>query len=55
RTFADKVHAAGLQLYIWTVDSPERARELFDAGVDGITTNRPGWLRDQLENRSSRH
>jgi glycerophosphoryl diester phosphodiesterase len=53
RTFADKVHAAGLQLYIWTVDSPERARELFDAGVDGITTNRPGWLRDQLAARSS--
>jgi len=52
RTFADKVHAAGLQLYIWTVDSPERAWELFDAGVDGITTNRPGWLREQLENRS---
>ncbi len=46
--FAAEVHAAGLFLYIWTVDEPNKARELFDAGVDGITTNRPGWLREQL-------
>jgi len=46
--FAEKVHAAGLKLYIWTVDSPVRARKLVAAGVDGLTTNRPAWLRDQL-------
>lgn len=46
--FARKVHAAGLKLYIWTVDSPTRARRLAAAGVDGLTTNRPGWLRKQL-------
>ena len=46
--FAAKVHAAGLKLYIWTVDSPRRARRLAAAGVDGLTTNRPGWLRDKL-------
>lgn len=47
--FAAKVHQASQKLYIWTVDSPEKARELIAAGVDGITTNKPGWLREQLE------
>ena len=46
--FASEVHAAGLRLYIWTVDSPAKARRLRQAGVDGITTNRPGWLRSRL-------
>ena len=45
---AQRVRDAGLKLYVWTVDEPPRARELAAAGVDGITTNRPGWLREQL-------
>ena len=48
KSFVEKVHAAGLTLYIWTVDSPVRGRRLAEAGVDGLTTNRPGWLREQL-------
>lgn len=48
RAFVDEVHQAGLKLYIWTVDDPAKARFLIDAGVDGITTNRPGWLRSQI-------
>ena len=44
RQFTIKVHEAGLKLYIWTVDSPDKARDLIKAGVDGITTNRPRWL-----------
>ncbi len=46
--FAAKVHGAGLRLYIWTVDAPGQARKLAAAGVDGLTTNRPGWLRAKL-------
>ncbi|MFM1769278.1 MAG: Glycerophosphoryl diester phosphodiesterase [Verrucomicrobiota bacterium] len=46
--FVGKVHAAGLRLYLWTVDAPGRARALAAAGVDGLTTNRPGWLRERL-------
>ena len=46
--FVQKIHDAGLKLYVWTVDRPEVAKKLLDAGVDGITTNRPGWLREQL-------
>jgi glycerophosphoryl diester phosphodiesterase len=49
QSFAAKVHAAGLKLYIWTVDSPAKAMRLAAVGVDGITTNRPGWLREKLE------
>ena len=42
------VHRARLKLYVWTVDDPAAARKLVAAGVDGLTTNRPGWLRTQL-------
>lgn len=48
-TFVARVKAAGLKLYVWTVDAPEQARALGKAGVDGIGTNRAGWLREQLE------
>lgn len=46
--FVKKVHDAGLRLYTWTVDDPVVARFEAKAGVDGITTNRPGWMRAQL-------
>lgn len=48
RAFAEKVKAAGLRLDVWTVDDPGLAKRLTTIGVDGITTNRPGWLREQL-------
>lgn len=44
-----RVHAAGLECHVWTVNDAARARQLAAAGVDGITTDRPGWLREQLE------
>ena len=43
-----QVKAAGLKAYVWTVDSATKGRELMRAGIDGITTNRPEWLRAQL-------
>lgn len=46
--FVRKIHAAGLKAYVWTVDDADVARRLVAAGVDGITTNRPEWLRKQL-------
>jgi glycerophosphoryl diester phosphodiesterase len=46
-----RLHDAGLQLYVWTVDDLATARRLGAAGVNGITTNRPGWLRAQLASR----
>ncbi len=46
--FVSQIREAGLKLIAWTVDDPEVAVRLVKAGVDGITTNRPQWLRDQL-------
>ena len=53
KEFANAVKAAGLKLYVWTVDDPQEAARLLGFGVDGITTNRPGWLREQLKNNHS--
>lgn len=46
--YARKVKDAGLKLYVWTVNDPKTARRMVEAGVDGITTDRPGWLREKL-------
>jgi glycerophosphoryl diester phosphodiesterase len=51
--FVEKFHLAGLKVYVWTVDSLAQAEKLAAAGVDGITTNRPGWLREQLATKPS--
>jgi glycerophosphoryl diester phosphodiesterase len=48
REFGTKVQAAGLALYVWTVDDVALARKMIDAGAESITTNRPAWLREQL-------
>jgi glycerophosphoryl diester phosphodiesterase len=45
KDFVASVKTAGLKLFVWTVDDPAVAKELVAAGVDGITTNRPKWLR----------
>jgi glycerophosphoryl diester phosphodiesterase len=47
--FVEEIKAAKLKCYVWTVDSPAVARRLIKAGIDGITTNRPGWLRERLK------
>ena len=46
--FVKAAHDAGLELHVWTVDDPAKAKALVAAGVDGITTNRSAWLREQL-------
>jgi glycerophosphoryl diester phosphodiesterase len=46
--FVAGAHAAGLGVFVWTVDDAAEARRLIAAGVDGLTTNRPGALRGEL-------
>lgn len=46
--YVSAVHEAGMKMFSWTVDDPDEARRLIDIGIDGITTNRPAWLKDQL-------
>ncbi|MDF2440800.1 MAG: glycerophosphoryl diester phosphodiesterase [Abditibacteriota bacterium] len=42
------VKAAGLKCYAWTVNDVDQARRLIAMGIDGITTDRAGWLRERL-------
>lgn len=39
KELVDRVHAAGLQVNCWTVNTPEEARQMMEMGVDYITTN----------------
>ena len=48
KAFGAKVKAASLKLYVWTVNDLELARKMIDAGAESLTTDRPGWLREQL-------
>jgi len=48
RIFVEKVKAAGMGCFVWTINDPVEARRLVEAGVEGITTDRPKWLKAQL-------
>lgn len=51
KSFARTVRRAGLELYVWTVDDPLEAKRLRELGADWVATNRPGWMREQLEEK----
>lgn len=44
-----KIKDAGLELHVWTVNDVEIAKRWKNFGVLSITTDRPGWLREQLK------
>lgn len=44
-----KFRKADKAVWCWTVNNPEDARKVIDAGVTAITTDRPAWLKDQLQ------
>lgn len=47
--FIKRLREAGYEeFHVWTVDDPAIARFYCELGVSSITTNRPGWLREQL-------
>lgn len=50
--FINICRANKLKTYCWVVNDPARAKYLIDSGIDGITTDRPGWLKNQLHNLS---
>ncbi len=54
RKYVQRVKQASLGLYVWTVNDKNEARRLRDAGIDGITTDRPGWLRKSLAEEQNR-
>ncbi len=38
-----------LKVFAWTVNDPETAGKLIKAGINGITTDRPAWLKQELK------
>lgn len=46
--YAQKIREAGLRLDVWTVNDVAVAKRMIEIGVQGITTDRPGWMREQL-------
>ena len=50
--FIEFCKAGKLKSYCWVVNDPQRAQYLNDSGIDGITTDRPGWLKKQMHNLS---
>jgi len=47
--FISDFKESGLFVYTWTVDNPEKAKTIINNGIDGLTTNRAGWMMEQLE------
>jgi len=50
--FINFCKANKLKTYCWVVNDPARTKYLIDSGIDGITTDRPGWLKKQLNRLS---
>ena len=47
--FVKQLREAKMDFHCWTVDDPKVAKRFVSLGVDSITTNRPGWLREQIK------
>lgn len=50
-TVVERAHAYGLAVHAWTVNDEPSWQRLREAGVDGILTDRPGYLLDVLTDR----
>ena len=53
RSLINKLHQAGKEIYVWTVDDPVSMSLLMNRGVDGLITNRPEVAKDVLKQRSN--
>ncbi|MDF1575530.1 MAG: glycerophosphodiester phosphodiesterase family protein [Bacteroidales bacterium] len=49
RPLMEKCLAAGLDVWCWTVNDPETARKMQQLGVSAVTTDRPAWLKSNLQ------
>jgi glycerophosphoryl diester phosphodiesterase len=53
RRMIDRLHAAGVEVHIWTINDPVRMRELLELGVDGLVTDRADLALEVVRNNSS--
>lgn len=49
KAFMQQMQEAGLEVYVYTVNDPAEAKRLQTLGVKGVTTDRPKWLKEQLD------
>jgi glycerophosphoryl diester phosphodiesterase len=52
REIVELAHKAGVEVWVWTVDSPEIAEAMRLLGVDAIKTDRPTMLLELFKNRT---
>lgn len=48
KTFMEHMNANNLKVYVYTVNDAKAAKQLASLGVEGITTDKPQWLRELL-------
>ena len=53
-TYVERVHDAGGEVHVWTVDDPADVEFVTALGVDVVITNRPRAVLDQFQSRPSR-
>lgn len=46
----DQARQFNLEVIAYTVNNPEEAKRLIDLGVNGITTDRPAWMKEKMSN-----
>jgi len=44
----EKCNESGLDVWCWTVNEPDVALQMREAGVTAVTTDRPAWLKSSL-------
>lgn len=53
KAFVDQIKQSGKRVIVWTENDPQQAAKWIEMGVAGITTDRPGWLMQQLKSNLS--
>ncbi|WP_152287736.1 glycerophosphodiester phosphodiesterase family protein [Flavicella marina] len=53
KLFIDTVKKNNLLVYTWTINNLDTAKHFLHLNVDAITTDRPSWLLQQLENKNN--
>jgi len=49
KTFIQGIKRQNLQVFVWVVNSPEKAKRFIAFGANGIATDRASWLKNSIE------
>ena len=47
----ERCRASGLDVWCWTVNDPDNALKMKELGVSAVTTDRPAWLKTNLQTK----